>query len=549
MKKDKSLIIVDRLRGLYEKLGVDYEMMRLILETKLIMDKRRAPTITMNNKNNDEKDNKFGMALGLYALIGAFMSMLIVLKYNIMLQMALYFGAFMFLMGSSFIADFSYVLLDVRDKNLLGITGVSAKTINAAKITNILIYMTKLSLAFGGVGIVVSLRYGVAFTLIFILEIILINLFMVLITAFIYYLVLKFFNGEKLKDIINGVQIFLTIGIMVMYQMIGRIFDVLEAGGNFSVTKWWQGLIPSLWFAAPLEIIESGRVSSTLITFTVLAILSPLVSVFIYFKIAKRFEDYIQKLNNNTYKGKDKIPFSFKIGNLICRNNTEKSFFNFTINIIKSERNFKLKTYPNLAMAVVFPFIFLANSSRNYEGFTEWKNAMANSNEFFTLYMCIFMLSPVILMIKYSDQFKAAWIYKAVPIEDMASVFKGAFKGIFYKMVMPVYTLLALIYLWIFNLRVIPQLIAIFLVIIILNIITLKAMDKHLPFSVSFKDGDKMDDLGITLVVFILSLILGGIHYFINKMPYGVYIFIVLELILIGILWKIISNGKYHKIQ
>lgn len=550
MKKDRSLIIVDRLRGVYENLGVDYEMMRLILETKLMMDKRRAPTITMNNKNNDEKENNFGMALGLYALMGAFMSMTIIMRYNIMLQMSLYFGFFMFVIGSSFIADFAYVLLDVRDKNLLGITGVSTKTINAAKITNIMIYMTKLSLAYGGVGIVVSLRYGILFTIVFILEIILINLFMVLITAFIYYLVLKFFTGEKLKDIINGVQIFLTVGIMVMYQIVGRLFDVLDAGSSFVITKWWQGLIPSLWFAAPLEIIDSGRVDSTLIILTGLAILAPVVSILIYFRVAKKFEDYIQKLNDNTYKGKDKTPLSFRVGNILCKSNTEKSFFNFTVNIIKSERNFKLKTYPNIAMALIFPFIFLANFSRNYDSFAAWKSDMIYSNNFFTLYLCIFMLAPVILMIKYSDQFKAAWIYKAVPIDDMASIFKGAFKGVFYKMIMPVYIILALIYLWIFSLRIIPQIIAIFFVIIILNLITLKSMNKHLPFSVSFKDGEKMDDLGITLVVFILSGIFGGTHYFFNRMvPYGIYIFISLELVLILFLWSVISRSKYSKIK
>lgn len=548
MKKDRALKIVDRFRGLYEKLGVDYEMMKLILETKLIMDKRRAPTITMNNKYNEEKENKFGMALGLYALMGAFMALVIVFKYNIMLQMTLYFGFFMFVIGSSFITDFAYVLLDVKDKNLLGITGVSSKTINAAKITNILIYMTKISLAYGGAGIIVSLRYGIVFTVVFILEIILINLFMVLITAFIYYLVLKFFNGEKLKDIINGVQIFLTVGIMVMYQIIGRLFNVLEVESTFTVTKWWQGLIPSLWFAAPLEIVESGKINNTLIMLTILAVLAPLVSILIYFKIAKKFEDYIQKLNNNTYKGKDKIPFSFRIGNLICRSNTEKSFFNFTVNIIKSERNFKLRTYPNLAMALIFPFIFLANTFDKYGNFTEWKTGMAHSNSFFTLYLGIFILAPVILMIKYSDQFKAAWIYKAVPIDDMASIFKGAYKGVFYKMVLPVYILLSLIFLWIFTLRILPQIIAIFLVIVILSLIALKAMDKHLPFSISFKDGGKMDDLGVTILIFILSGILGGMHYFINKISYGVYIFIALELIIIWILWTIVSRGKYYKV-
>ena len=257
MKKDKSLAVVHRLRGVYEKLGVDYEMMRLILETKLTMDRRREHTINMNNKSSDEKDNSFGKALILYGVMGAFMSMLIIIKQNIMLQMAVYFGFFMFVIGSSFIADFAYVLLDVRDKNLLGITGVSSKTINAAKITNILIYMTKLSLAYGGVGILVSLRYGILFTIVFILEIILINLFMILITAFIYYLVLKFFNGEKLKDIINVVQIILTVGIMIMYQLVGRLFDILDVGSRFAITSWWQGFIAPLWFAAPFEIIES----------------------------------------------------------------------------------------------------------------------------------------------------------------------------------------------------------------------------------------------------------------------------------------------------
>lgn len=549
MKKDKSLAVVNRLRGVYEKLGVDYEMMRLILETKLTMDKRREPTINMNNKNSDEKDNNFGKALILYGVMGALMSMTIIIKYNIMLQMAVYFGFFMFVIGSSFIADFAYVLLDVRDKNLLGITGVSSKTINAAKITNILIYMTKLSLAYGGVGILVSLRYGILFTIVFILEIILINLFMILITAFIYYLVLKFFNGEKLKDIINGVQIFLTVGIMIMYQIVGRLFDILDVGSRFTITSWWQGFIAPLWFAAPLEIIESRVIDRTLIIFTGLAILAPILSIIIYFKISKKFEDYIQKLNDNTYKGKDRISFSFRIGNLVCRSNTEKSFFNFTVNIIKSERNFKLKTYPNIAMSLVFPFIFLFNFIRSYESFADWKNHMANSNEFFTLYICIFMLTPVILMVKYSDQFKASWIYKAVPIDDMASIFKGTYKGVFYKMILPVYTILALVYLWVFGLRIIPQIIAILFVIIILNLITVKLMDKHLPFSVSFKDGERMDDLGITLFIFMLSGILGVVHYIINRLNYGVYIFILIELILIWILWTIISKSKYHKIN
>ncbi|WEV16950.1 hypothetical protein PL325_05005 [Clostridium perfringens D] len=58
-----------------------------------------------------------------------------------------------------------------------------------------------------------------------------------------------------------------------------------------------------------------------------------------------------------------------------------------------------------------------------------------------------------------------------------------------------------------------------------------------------------MDDLGITLFIFMLSGIFGVVHYIINRLNYGVYIFILIELILIGILWTIISKSKYHKIN
>ncbi len=46
-----------------------------------------------------------------------------------------------------------------------------------------------------------------------------------------------------------------------------------------------------------------------------------------------------------------------------------------------------------------------------------------------------------------------------------------------------------------------------------------------------------------------LSGIFGVVHYIINRLNYGVYIFILIELILIGILWTIISKSKYHKIN
>src|SRR5699024_4001584 len=125
--------------------------------------------------------------------------LMLIFDINKMYIMSGYFSAIMFMVLTIFISDFSYVILDVRDKNILSTKGIDSKTINAAKITHVFIYMLYLTLALVGVSFLISFKFGVGYFLVFFLEIILIDIFMIIITALAYLLVLKFFDGEKLK--------------------------------------------------------------------------------------------------------------------------------------------------------------------------------------------------------------------------------------------------------------------------------------------------------------------------------------------------------------
>lgn len=73
MKDFKVLKILDKLRFFYEKLGVDYDILRLIINTKLTMDGRRKATV-FNNERKKKKgeSNEFYKSLILYAFIGIF---------------------------------------------------------------------------------------------------------------------------------------------------------------------------------------------------------------------------------------------------------------------------------------------------------------------------------------------------------------------------------------------------------------------------------------------------------------------------------------------
>src|SRR5690625_5431727 len=65
---------------------------------------------------------------------------------------------------------------------------------------------------------------GISFFIIFIGAIFLLVLFILALTALIYIFVLQFFSGEQLKDIINYIQIILSIGIVIGYQIVIRAF-------------------------------------------------------------------------------------------------------------------------------------------------------------------------------------------------------------------------------------------------------------------------------------------------------------------------------------
>lgn len=243
------------------------------------MDGRRVPTIMNNSqKKKENDDNKFFKSLWMYVLFGLILVTLVISNNNIMFQMSIFFGILMFMLITTFISDFSSVLLDIRDRNIMFTKPVNSKTVNAAKFTHILIYMFYITISLTGIALIVSTRHGIKFFIVLLCEIILVDMFMVALTALLYAIILKFFDGEKLKDIINYVQITLTLTITIGYQFIGRLFNIIDVNAIFT-PKWWQYLIWPIWFAAPLEMVLNNNFSNYIIALSVFAIIIPCVAI------------------------------------------------------------------------------------------------------------------------------------------------------------------------------------------------------------------------------------------------------------------------------
>ncbi|KNF07747.1 hypothetical protein CLPU_12c00200 [Gottschalkia purinilytica] len=541
MKESISLRILDKFEYLFEKMGVNYKIMRSILKVKFAMDERRVP-VNMNGMYDKDKKSLFAKPMVSYGVIGIIVGLLTIIPAPLFVNMNMIIGMIMFMVTMSLISDFSSVLLDVKSKNILMSKPIDLKTINTAKIIHIIAYLFTMVVAISGIALIIgTIKHGVLFFIILSLELILVSLFIIFLTSFLYSVLLKYFDGEKLKDIINYFQIFFSIVLIVGYQFAVRAAQFLNIDSTATL-KWWKFFIPSMWFAAPFEIFINNNYKALYIYLTIVAILVPVICIILYIKIVSPyFEKNLSKLNNN--KGtknnfiEKKQKLQMFISKLICQNKTERTFFRFAQNIISRERKLKLKIYPSLAIAVILPFITTSNYFTDVKSISEVIKEISNSNLYFYIYFTIAMISTSTMIISLSENYKGSWIYKALPIESIEYVHKGAIKGLILKYLVPIYVVIAGIFLVIYKGKIILDIIVMFLVMILFTLFAYKRADIELPFS---EDVDQVQkQAGSTTII---NMIIGGVlallHYILLKIKFGLIIYTGILVIIIMLFWK-----------
>ncbi|MPW26103.1 hypothetical protein GC105_09895 [Alkalibaculum sp. M08DMB] len=544
MKDFMILRLLDKFQKIFLAIEVDYPIMRRILQVKLTMDTRRVSTFMSqsNTKKENNEKNYFISSLWLYILIGLFLIPLLFISEDYIFAMSTIFGIFMFMIMTSLISDFSSVLLDVKDKNIMMTRPVNSRTMNTAKAIHIFLYLFYLSISLaGGVLITSLIRFGVLFFLLFLVEIVLMNFLIITLTAMLYTIILKYFDGEKLKDVINYVQIGLSLVITVGFQLVARLFNFVDLSIVF-VPRWWQFLIPPVWFGGPFQLLLRGDLNISYIIFSLLTLMIPILAIITYIRLMPSFEKNLLKLNENSEKKTKPKKNPNIISRIVCTSREELIFYRFASSMLKKEREFKLKVYPSLGFAFIFPYIFLMNQLQ-----MQSIQELPSGNGFLNLYFSAIIIPSILIMIKYSGNYRGAWIYKALPIDNVKPIFTGTIKAFVIHLVLPVLSINSIIFILIFGVRIIPHLLAIYLNFVLLTLITFFMLDKNLPFSMSFNDINK--ESGKTIFLMIVGGIMALVHYLSTLIPFGLLVYIIILFIINIITWKKTFNLSWEQIQ
>jgi ABC-2 type transport system permease protein len=534
MKEFRTLLFLDWFQGLFTRLGFDYRLLRKILQVKLTMDQRRVPTIFQQQGRKKGKDeNRFIKSLWVYALFGLFVIPFILMGDQYIFQMSITFTVLIFIVMTSMISDFSVVILDIRDHTILFTKPVERKTISLAKTLHVFIYLFFLTGSLTAIPLVVGLiNHGLSFFILFLSGIILMNILIVVFTAMLYYFILQYFDGEKLKDIINYVQIGLSIGLAVGYQIVARSFEFVDLTISFT-PKWWNIFLPPIWFAAPFEWMLNGNHHVMILILSCIAVLFPILALIVYVKSLPTFEKNLQKLSSHGGK-KKKAYFRFRDGliKVLSKSNEERAFYRFAHYMMKNEREFKLKVYPALGFAIIMPFIFIFNGLMDGS-----REELLTSSMYLSIYSSFIVIPTVVMMLSYSGKYKGSWVYKVAPVSSRASIYKGTLKAFLMKLFLPLYALISIVFIILFGYRVISEIVIVFISACIFTVICLSLMRGALPFSESFEGVQQSDSWKVLPFYLIVGVFL-GLHYLALQVPFGIPSYLVILLVVNLILWK-----------
>ncbi len=548
------LRFVRLLNPLFRRQGVDVDRLYAIVELKMLMDTRR---VYMNWKQGQQRDNKNHLttALVLYSLFGLFMSIAIFQIPSIVMAMVIFHAYIIFMMAMTLITDFSAILLDTTDNQILLPRPVNSKTLFLARVIHVLLYLFQFSLAvclapilvvfykFGwltGMGAVITSQLTVVIAVFF--------------TYILYLLMLRFSTEQRLKDIVTYFQIGMTLLFTIGYQVIPRMVDMDALTGTFTL-HWYSYLLPPVWMALALEALNEPNFDLIHIAMILLSVGSPIVLFRVMNNyLAPAFAALLANLNNQNEKAM--IParsarsgraLSSRLSGVFCSSAVERGAFDITWKITARDKAFRLQFYPSLGYIPVFVFLIVFNGGRDME---QQLQALPTSTKFLWLiYLPLFSIAGSLSVITFNENFQASWLYHSLPVNRPGMILSGALKAMIVKFFLPVYFVFFCISVYIWGLPVMDDFLYGF-VSSLLSLFSLSMLSDHyLPFSRQPNVKQQSGKFIQVLLQVIIVAILVGIHFLLLREALVMYAVILLCTGVVVIMVKNLQAIKWNKIS
>jgi ABC-2 type transport system permease protein len=372
---------------------------------------------------------KLARTLVFYAVFGLFV---VFIKQPIF-ALAVYLHATTFVFLGTFIAaSAGEVLFNDEEADILLHRPVTAQALLRAKVSVLVRVSLWLAGAFNLAGFFVGFfardggwRFPVAHAISLTGEALLCTGCVVL----VYQLCLRRFGRERFERLMTTVQVLVAVVIILAGQVLPRVILGVDRVVMVGVESWWIGLLPPAWFAGFDDALAGSGSGASWALAGVGLVATTAVLWLAFGKLAGDYESGLRTLREALPAGQrvhrrwlrrvvDLPPLRWGMRDPVTR-----AAFLLTTAYLWRDRDVKLRVYPSLAPMLVFPVVFSAQAGAgiyNESGF-----AIA-----FSGFMLGMMPMLGLDLLKYSQHWRAADIFRAAPTPGPSPFVYGARRAV-----------------------------------------------------------------------------------------------------------------------
>ncbi len=534
--------MVQLLRMPLKWMGADYAQLRLLLHTKLIMDFRRVPA-SLNASGRSKQT--FGKQLLIFSFLGIFISFGFFAVTDTLLSFTIAYAIIMVMLSTTLISEFTSVLFDQRDNQIILVRPLSNRTLLLSRLLHIQFYLMYIGLALSAISAVVTIfKFGIVAAIFYLIGVLLCTWISILFTSLFYILISKFVSGERFKDIITYVQIFLAIVIMGGYQLLPRMMDVDGISSFTMRIHAYTYFIPPAWLAAWVQLSMPARLSVQIVLLAIPALTFTAVGGMLLVRfLSGGFANILSQTGETraeTRKNKHAYGKSASgIYGLLCVSEYEKTGWKLAHAVTKRDRKFKQAVYPAYGFMVVMAVVML---KPDFNNLSAWYAELSNSSRYLMFIFFGFFAANYADQIRYTDTPEAGWVYKALPIEAPGHILSGALKAVLTKYFAPIYVILISAATFIWGIHILPLMILGAILIITSTLISITLQNAALPFTQPREMQQKGSNfLKIMLGTLIMGVLI-GIVYLASFIPAWI-------VCLIGIMTTVVNAFIYKYIR
>jgi hypothetical protein len=338
----------------------------------------------------------------------------------------------------SLVAEFGVALVDPDDHPLLSPLPISTRTYFAARAVNALFYVGVVATSWSLPGAILAgfLHGGsVAAGLRHLLAALLAGLSSAAFVVLGYGLLSRAVAARQVHEVILKLQVLFSIAVFLGLLYGPALLPGVEGFVPFSRSAWALA-VPPAWFGA----LAAGGPAPL----AAVALLTPLVVAVVLLRLSIGYAAALRSHASARRPGEREVRGAGRLAALFRRvfvRRDERAAFDLTAILMARERPFRLRSYPLLGFPIAL--VVLALTTRSPHDRLVWLMLL--------MYAPNLYFPAVVSLLPHTANPEAAWIWRTSPVEARGAAVLGAQKAFLLRFVLPLYALVAVFAVWLWD--------------------------------------------------------------------------------------------------